>query len=103
MSDDVAKLTRTELYEQVWTTPMRRLAPQYGLSDVGLAKIYEKLNIPRPPVGLWAKKEGAKAPAQPKLPDTDGHGHFWASAPDGESRFRVGVAQAGSPYRTIGD
>ena len=74
MSDDVARLTRTELYEQVWTTPMRRLAPQYGLSDVGLAKICKKLNIPRPPVGYWAKKEVGKAPARPKLPEADKHG-----------------------------
>ena len=73
MSGDVAELTRAELYEQVWTTPMRRLASQYGLSDVGLAKICKKLDIPRPPVGYWAKKEVGKAPPRPKLPNADDH------------------------------
>ena len=74
MSGDVVKLTRAELYEQVWTTPMRKLAPQYGLSDVGLAKICKRLGIPRPPVGYWAKKEVGKAPARPRLPQADEHG-----------------------------
>lgn len=33
------KLTREGLYTQVWSIPMRTLAANYGLSDVGLAKI----------------------------------------------------------------
>jgi len=48
-------LSREELYEQVWSVPMVRLAKEYGLSDVGLAKIGKKHNIPRPPVCYWAK------------------------------------------------
>jgi hypothetical protein len=42
----------------VWKTPITRLAKEYGLSDVGLAKICKKHDIPRPPRGYWAKKEG---------------------------------------------
>ena len=38
--------TREELYEQVWSEAMIRLAPKYGLSDNGLRKICKKLNIP---------------------------------------------------------
>ena len=60
------RLTRQELYDQVWSTPMRKLATLYGLSDVGLAKICESHNIPRPPRGYWAKKEFGKAP--PRTP-----------------------------------
>ncbi|MDZ7736870.1 MAG: hypothetical protein U5P41_12800 [Gammaproteobacteria bacterium] len=32
-----------ELYQQVWQTPMSKLAEQYGISDNGLAKICRKL------------------------------------------------------------
>ena len=39
MDRESKKISRTELYEQVWTVPMARLAKDYGLSDVGLAKI----------------------------------------------------------------
>jgi hypothetical protein len=49
-------LSRKELYDQVWTTSIVKLAKQYGLSDVGLAKICKKHNIPRPPLGYWARK-----------------------------------------------
>lgn len=68
MDTKLATLTREELYEQVWSTPMRRLAERFNLSDVGLAKICRRFNIPRPPVGYWAKKEVGKAPPRPSLP-----------------------------------
>lgn len=47
---------RKELYKKVWETPITRLAQEYGLSDVGVAKICKKHNIPRPPRGYWARK-----------------------------------------------
>lgn len=49
------RLDRRTLYEKVWSTPMQRLASEFGLSDVGLAKICKKLDIPRPARGHWAK------------------------------------------------
>jgi hypothetical protein len=63
-------LHRDDLYNQVWEVPMSRLAPKYGLSDVGLAKICKKLRIPRPPRGHWAKlRHGIKVSREllPKL------------------------------------
>jgi hypothetical protein len=47
--------TRQELYDLVWTTPMVKLAKEFGLSDVGLRKICVKHDIPTPPLGYWAK------------------------------------------------
>jgi hypothetical protein len=38
----VAQLTREELYERIWTTPMRHLAKEFGISNVVLAKICEE-------------------------------------------------------------
>ena len=70
---NITALTRPELYDLVWSTPMRVLAPKFGLSDVGLAKICKKNDIPRPPVGYWAKVEHGKKVRRPKLPPvTDG-------------------------------
>jgi hypothetical protein len=51
------RLTREELYEQVWSEPMSTLAPKYGISDVGLAKICRRMRIPAPGRGYWRKKE----------------------------------------------
>ncbi len=62
-------VTRKQLYDQVWAEPMRRLATRYAISDVGLAKICSKHDIPRPPRGYWAKKEFGKATRQIPLPN----------------------------------
>ena len=62
-------VTRKQLHDLVWSEPMRRLAMRYGISDVGLAKICRKHNIPRPPRGYWAQKEFGKAPLQVTLPN----------------------------------
>jgi len=32
------RITRKDLYEQVWSEPMVKLAKKYGVSDVGLRK-----------------------------------------------------------------
>jgi len=42
------KLTREELYERVWQKPIREVAAELGISDVGLAKACRKSNIPLP-------------------------------------------------------
>lgn len=52
--------TREELYQEVWSQPMNRLGPNYGLSGNGLAKICKRLDIPYPPRGHWAKKAAGK-------------------------------------------
>ncbi len=46
--------------------------PKYGLSDVGLAKVCKRHDIPRPPVGYWAKVEHGKKVRRPKLPPAPG-------------------------------
>jgi hypothetical protein len=67
-------LTREQLYERVWSTPMTRLAREFGLSDVGLAKICRKHGIPRPPRGHWARLEHGKPVRQATLPDMEDEG-----------------------------
>ena len=65
------KISRQDLYERVWSTPMTKLAKEFDISDVGLAKACRKNGIPTPPVGYWAKKAHGKAPARPPLPPSD--------------------------------
>ena len=63
--------TRKDLYDQVWSEPMSRLAVKYEISDVGLKKICNKMGIPTPVSGHWAKiKAGHKAERIP-LPEFD--------------------------------
>lgn len=66
--DQRIELTREELYELVWAEPIMKLARQYGLSDRGLAKICDRMGIPVPGRGYWAKVQSGQSPPQPKLP-----------------------------------
>jgi hypothetical protein len=59
------RYNRERLYEEVWSEPVIVVAKRYGLSDVGLAKICKKLNIPRPCLGYWAKKAAARPIGRP--------------------------------------
>lgn len=57
---ETIRLTRDELYERVWSEPMATLAPQLGLSDVGLKNTCTKLRVPTPYRGYWAKKSAGQ-------------------------------------------
>jgi hypothetical protein len=48
MGDEKIKLTREEIYQRVWSKPATLLAKDLGISDVAIAKICKKLNIPKP-------------------------------------------------------
>ncbi len=65
-------LSREELYDMVWQTPMSQLAKRFGLSDVGLKKVCRKHDIPTPPLGYWAKRVHGKRVHRPPLPSTKG-------------------------------
>jgi len=68
----MSRYNREELYSEVWSQPVHKLAKQYKLSDVGLAKVCRKLFIPLPGLGYWNKKSAGKAvPEQPSLPDVE--------------------------------
>jgi hypothetical protein len=57
----------------IWTDPMTKVAPRFDLSDVGLAKVCKRYDIPRPPVGYWAQKQVGKQPPQAPLPPASQH------------------------------
>jgi hypothetical protein len=59
---------RQVLYDQVWAQPMTKVAKEYGISNVALAKICKKLNVPCPWRGYWRRKETGKAVKQLPLP-----------------------------------
>jgi hypothetical protein len=68
MAHETIQIDRDELYERVWSEPVTTGAARLGLSDVGLAKICDKLNVPRPGRGYWVKKKHGRAELRPPLP-----------------------------------
>lgn len=65
------KWDRQELYEKVWQFPLRKLAAEYKISDVGLAKVCRKLEIPLPGLGHWTKIACGHTIPRPPLPQVE--------------------------------
>jgi hypothetical protein len=65
---DERKITREELYKLVWSKPLTELAKEFGMSDVGVAKVCKKLNVPRPYRGYWQLLAAGRKLTIPKLP-----------------------------------
>lgn len=62
------RVAREVLYKEIWAEPMTTVAARYGLSSNFLARVCERLKIPRPARGYWAQiKVGGKLP-KPALP-----------------------------------
>ena len=62
------RLSRKELYELVWSEPLRILAPRFSISDVALKKACARAEVPTPGLGHWAKKAAGKSMLQVALP-----------------------------------
>lgn len=61
-------LTRQDLYARIWRQPMSAVARELSLSSNGLSKICDRLLIPYPGRGYWAKAAAGRAPETPPLP-----------------------------------
>jgi hypothetical protein len=63
---ELVRFTRMDLFEKVWTVPLREAAKEIGISDVALGKACRKSNIPLPGRGYWLR--GARSRRRPPLP-----------------------------------
>lgn len=86
MKKDTKIISRIDLYKRVWETPVTHLAKEYGLSDVGFAKICKKHNIPRPPRGYWARIAAGQRLKKLPLPNRSSEG-FIEISPNLSNRF----------------
>src|SRR5688500_13840779 len=69
---ETVSMSRDDLYEHVWSKAASRLANDWGISDVAIAKLCKKHGVPKPPLGYWSRiKHGQKIrrPRLPKLAD----------------------------------
>jgi hypothetical protein len=60
--------TRQQVHDAVWSAPMRDACKQFGISDVALAKICRKLDVPRPRQGYWLRVSLGQQPPRRPLP-----------------------------------
>jgi hypothetical protein len=73
-------MTRQELYDLVWSKPMRDAAGTIPMSDVGLKMACVKLNVPVPAQGYWNKMQAGyrlrKWPLPPLAPGQPDRAYF---------------------------
>lgn len=63
---------REKLYEEIWMEPVTKIAKRHLISDVGLRKICQCLEIPLPPRGYWAKLAAGSSATRIPLGSTKG-------------------------------
>ena len=59
---------RQDLYDAVWSAPLRDAAKRFGVSDVALKKICVRLQVPTPKRGYWLRPALKRAAAKQPLP-----------------------------------
>lgn len=64
-------ITRKDLYEKVWSRPATKLSEVLGISDVAIAKLCKKMNVPKPQRGYWEKIKYGRRVSRPPLPPAD--------------------------------
>lgn len=67
---DGMELTREQLFRQIWAEPIGTVAERYAMTGNGLAKVCDRLNIPRPSRSHWTRSPASRdaAPALPPPP-----------------------------------
>ena len=53
----VIKLTRQQIYDEVWSVAVSGMALKYSIPYSSLLKQIKDANVPIPPSGYWIKRE----------------------------------------------
>ena len=61
------ELSREELFALIWEKPTVEVAKELGVSDVAVAKLCARLQVPKPPRGYWARIESGQTPRRAPL------------------------------------
>lgn len=77
----MSDVSREHLYEEIWAEPMTTVAKRYGVSSNYLGRICERLKVPRPPRGYWAKLKAGKKVRRVALPAArPSDDHVWRTS-----------------------
>ena len=63
--------TRKQLYDLIWSKPMRDAAAEVGISDIGLKKVCIRHRVPVPPRDYWNKVHARQSPRKALFRDID--------------------------------
>ena len=98
MNPEGKRLTREALYEQVWRSPVTKLASNWGVSPTAIVQACDDMNVPRPGSGHWTLIRQGWAVPRPELPmqGTGSLGSVVIKGPQPPCRRRsVGIDERG--------
>ena len=52
---ETIELSRKELYDLVWSTPLSKITLQYAYNNDGIKKICKQFDVPMPKASYWSK------------------------------------------------
>ncbi len=67
-----ARLSRQELYEKVWRTPVYKVAQEFGVSPINLGKVLRTHKIPTPTLEYWNRINAGQQLQPTPLPTVAG-------------------------------
>lgn len=70
-SDTEKRITRGELYRELWRAPMSKLATAWGIPTASIVRAAELMNVPRPATGYWQLVKLGRNAAPEPLPAAD--------------------------------
>jgi hypothetical protein len=95
-------VSREDLYKEVWAEPMTTVAARYEVSSSFLARVCQRLNVPRPPRGYWAQRAvGIKLKQSPLPAPAPGQELEWVR--DGDAPRREPIAGGTGRKKGRGD
>lgn len=71
MSEVQKEITREQLYEEVWRTPLTTLAKDWGIPISGIVQACVDMNVPRPGTGHWQLLRKGRQVERAALPPMD--------------------------------
>lgn len=102
-------LTRKQLFDLIWSKPMRDAATDIGVSDVGLKKVCVRHRVPVPPRGYWNRVHAGQKPAKaifreisdPALNRVEIYGAQYSPSPEVKKALSEAKAREQAPDRNI--
>lgn len=98
MSEQPKFITRGELYEEIWRTPMSKLASAWGVSFSSIAKACIEMRVPRPASNHWHMVMRGRLVVREPLPAADAETPSNALLPLVQKAEVVGHHQSDDPH-----
>jgi hypothetical protein len=65
------RITREELFEAIWSTPISKLSSSWNVSSYRIVQACKELNVPKPEPLHWSLVHRGRQFERPSLPPTD--------------------------------